>query len=310
MAIRYVPSQDYPTIQAGVDAAIPGDVVYVRSGFYTETITVSTSSIRIIAQKKPAVILKANNESENPFTLNDVTNVEISGFVIQKSLRGIFVYRGGYHRIIGNIMQNSGEGVLTEDSVGNFIYRNYIRYNRSVGVLLGWNIGSTSNWVVENLITGNGSHGVEVWSAVNANNAIIRNKLFANNGDGVKVNSPNTLVYGNEVKGNQLSGINFASGDYSVAAGNVVEKNASANIDISSSYAIAIDNCVVEDGIGIDINGNYNIVQANNVEDNRNGGINIDGTNNTVIYNELENNRPQNIDDNGTDNNILCNDTN
>ncbi len=306
MTIR-VPSQ-YPTIQAGVNAANPGDVVLVEKGTYTETVDVSKSSIRIIAEKKHDVILQAVNRGQNPFTLNNVTNVEIYGFVIQNSLRGVFVYRGGYHRIIGNIMQNSGEGILTEDSTGNFIYQNTIRNNDSVGVLLGWNIGSTNNSVVDNTINNNGFHGIEIWSPVNANNSVIDNKLFRNSGDGVKVKGLNTLVYGNEAKGNSQSGVNFEIGDYAAAADNEIEKNTGSNLLISSHHAIIIDNDVEDNGTGIEINGNYNIVQENDVEENTDDGIEVDGSKNTVAGNDLEDNTPQSIDNNGTDNNIINND--
>jgi hypothetical protein len=45
MAIIHVP-ENQPTIQAGVNAAGLGDVVYVKEGFYRQSVTINKSSIR------------------------------------------------------------------------------------------------------------------------------------------------------------------------------------------------------------------------------------------------------------------------
>ena len=136
MAIIRVP-QDYNTIQLGVNAANPGDIVLVDKGNYKESVIVNQNSIRIIAKVQYGVILESDTSSENAIKLDNTYNVEVFGFVIQNPHRAIWIYRGGYHRILGNVFQtHNADGINFEDTIGNFLYQKSIRNNLSVGVML------------------------------------------------------------------------------------------------------------------------------------------------------------------------------
>lgn len=287
MAIIRVP-QDRDTIQLGVDAANPGDIVLVDKGNYKESIIVNTNSIRIVAKEKHGVILESNTSTENAIKLDDTYNVEVFGFIIQNSHRSIWVYRGGYHRIIGNIFQNhNADGIIFEDSTGNFIYQNIIRHNFSVGVLLGWsNPGSISNWLVENVITENGGHGVEIWTDNATGNGIIHNNIFGNNGEGIFAKGQNTLIYGNLVERNTSNGVKLQYGNNSIAVNNGIKANLCDGIDISSNQNIAIANLVKRNqGTGIQICGDENLVQGNLIINNKRGNIE-NNCNNNIFGNE------------------------
>jgi parallel beta-helix repeat protein len=286
MAIIRVP-QDRDTIQFGVDAANPGDIVLVDKGSYKESIIVNKNSIRIIAKKKHGVILESNSSNENAIKLDESYNVEIFGFIIQNSHRSIWIYRGGYHRIIGNIFQNhNADGIIFEDSTGNFLYQNVIRKNFSVGVLLGWsNPGSTSNWLIENIITDNGGHGVEIWTPAATGNALFNNKIYKNQGEGIFTKGQNTLLYGNRLEDNTSNGVKLLFGNNSVVVNNKIRANLCDGIDLSSNQNIAIANLVTKNkGTGIIIAGDENIVQENNVINNKGGEIE-NNCNNTIIDN-------------------------
>ncbi|KUG04221.1 cell surface protein [hydrocarbon metagenome] len=290
MAIIRVP-QDRDTVQLGVDAANPGDIVLVDNGSYKESVIVSKNSIRIVAKEKYGVILESNAVNENAIKLDNTYNVEIFGFIIQNSHRSIWVYRGGYHRIIGNIFQNhNADGIIFEDSTGNFIYQNIIRHNFSVGVLLGWsNPGSTSNWLVENLINDNGGHGVEIWTDIATGNAIINNNIFGNQGEGIFAKGQNTLLYGNYVEHNTSNGVKLLYGNNSIAVNNGIKANLGDGIDISSNQNIAISNLVKKNyGTGIQISGDENIVQGNVIINNKRGNIE-NNCNNNIFGNETGN---------------------
>ena len=286
MAIIRVP-QDQPTIQQGVDAAIPGDIILVDSGNYKETVIVSTSSISIIASKKHGVVLEYNASNENAILLNDAYYVEVFVFIIQNSHRSIWIYRGGYHRIIGNIFQNhNADGIIFEDSTGNFLYQNIIRFNLSVGVLLGWsNPGSISNWIVENVITKNGGHGLEIWTPGAIGNAVIKNKIVDNNGQGIYTKGQNTLIYDNQVEHNDANGVRLEYGNNSVVAENAVKNNDNSGINILSDQNIAIANLVKKNqGAGIEISGNENIIQGNKTTRNQAGYL-LNSGNNNIFWN-------------------------
>lgn len=287
MAVIRVP-QDQNTIQLGVDAANPGDIVLVDKGYYQESVIVSQNSIRIVAKEKHRVILESNSSNENAIKLDNTYNVEIYGFIIQNSHRSIWIFRGGYHRIIGNILQNhNADGILFEDSTGNFVYQNIIRNNFSVGVLLGWsNPGSISNWLLENCIANNGGHGVEIWTPGATGNALINNNIYSNNGQGIFTKGRNTLLYSNCVVNNSSNGVKLQLGNNSIAAKNGIIANCGDGIDISSDKNIAYANLLKKNrGTGIQISGDENIVQRNMVVNNKGGDIE-NNCNNNIFDNQ------------------------
>ena len=280
MAIIRVP-QDQSTIQQGVNAANPGDIVLVDRGNYKESVIVSTNSISIVAKDRLGVVLESDNVNENAFKLDDTYNIEIYGFIIQNSLRSIWVYRGGYHRIIGNIFQNhNADGIIFEDSIGNFLYQNEISRNFSDGVMLGrTNPGTRSNWLVENEICHNGGHGVEIWTPGATGNALINNKIEKNDGEGIFTKGQNTLLYGNRVEHNTANGVRLLFGYNSAVAENSVKANCGNGIEISSNQNIAIANYLKKNqGTDIVISGDENIIQGN-----KDGELLNSGNNNILL---------------------------
>jgi len=82
-ATIYVPD-DYPTIQAAVDAANPGDTIIVSPGIYTEQITINKDGIRITSSSGPgSAVISADGEVP---TL-DIYGKEIAltGFTVRAS---------------------------------------------------------------------------------------------------------------------------------------------------------------------------------------------------------------------------------
>jgi nitrous oxidase accessory protein NosD len=78
---------DYTTIQEGVDAASPGDIVYVRAGMYPEHVTVSTSITLQGENRETTIICGQGTGNCVHITTNDVT---VSGFALDSGSRGIF----------------------------------------------------------------------------------------------------------------------------------------------------------------------------------------------------------------------------
>ena len=81
---------DYPTIQEAVDAALPGDWIFVKKGVYNEQVVIDSTknNIKIIATDKD-VVLEGTGVG-NAFTLNQVVNVKIQGFNINNYGNGIY----------------------------------------------------------------------------------------------------------------------------------------------------------------------------------------------------------------------------
>ena len=97
---RRVP-QDYPTIQNGVDAANPGDLVLIDKGEYNEAVFVTTPSVTLRGVDRNAVILDGKFElgtgimvGGNGVAIENMTarNYTLNGFF----WTGVQGFRGSY----------------------------------------------------------------------------------------------------------------------------------------------------------------------------------------------------------------------
>lgn len=77
------PGQTHPTIQAGVNAASPGETVLVYDATYQEEVSISTQGVIVKSNTEWGAILDGNNKTlEAAFTVT-ASDVEIIGFKIQ-----------------------------------------------------------------------------------------------------------------------------------------------------------------------------------------------------------------------------------
>ena len=88
--VRNVPA-DYPTIQAAVDAAEPGDLILIHEGVYNEAVVVQTDNIVIRGIDRNAVILDGQYTEigrENGIIISAngvaVENLTIRGYTPQR----------------------------------------------------------------------------------------------------------------------------------------------------------------------------------------------------------------------------------
>ncbi|MXW60207.1 MAG: hypothetical protein F4Y27_08615 [Acidimicrobiaceae bacterium] len=95
--VRNVPA-DYPTIQAAVDAAEPGDLVLIHEGVYNEAVVVQTDNIVIRGIDRNAVILDgqyAEIGSENGIIIS-ANGVAVENLTIRGYTRNGLFWTGDY----------------------------------------------------------------------------------------------------------------------------------------------------------------------------------------------------------------------
>lgn len=303
MAILKV-RQDFPTIQAAVNAASPGDVILVEDGTYAENVFISQDFLRIIA-KNDDVILNGGNTLLFGFELVSATGVEIRGFKITGyTAGGIEMIVSNLSRIISNKIIDNFEGISMNNSSNNLIWKNTIA-SRNEGIF----IDSNSNWIIKNNIHDHPVYGLDV---LGSNNAFIENSL-EHNRIGAFIDGTNNLFIVNKFSQNEQQGIIIEGGDNSVLLENLEKSNSSDGLLISDSINVFVSHDELEKNVGTGVrlaNANFNIIEKSEIEKNLNNGISCDNTSakNLIYKNDLDDNQPHNILLLNPDNNLLDND--
>jgi len=171
---------DFHTIQEAINAANPGDTVFVRTGTYYEHIVIN-ETLSVIGENRDATVI--DDGKVGTVVMLQANHVEINGFTIMNSGSE---YQGDWWDsaiLLGNcnnaIIQNNNIadnwcGIWLKESINNTIARNNIRSNSMRGLAL---IDSDNNIVVENNITANGE-GIFIYCSFN--NRLTKNALLEN----------------------------------------------------------------------------------------------------------------------------------
>ena len=176
-------------IQAAVDNANAGEMIYVYNGSYTENVDIRTAHLTLKGEGKDVVTVTALDSSDYTFLVYGTSYVNISDFTITGSTEwgaagirlnggwhcnisdnnitgnrhGLSIY-GRYNIITNNIISNNeirGIGLYLLDD--NIIYNNYFSNNTNNAYDTGnstWNITKTAG---TNIIGGS-YHGGNYWS--------------------------------------------------------------------------------------------------------------------------------------------------
>jgi parallel beta-helix repeat protein len=138
-ATIYVPD-DYPTIQAAVDAASTGDTIIVRAGEYRENIVVNKRLTIKSENGSGNCIVEAEDRDDDVFEVT-ADYVNIAGFRVENatgsSKAGIYLYRVDQCNISNNNVKNNHFGIRLYAS-GNSIINDNNASNNYDGIYLSY----------------------------------------------------------------------------------------------------------------------------------------------------------------------------
>ncbi len=186
----YVPS-DFSTIQAAVDAADNGEVIFVAPGVYRETVVVKDKYVHLRAQasfldnpitRDPAII---DGDGEAGLTFRNASGSSVRGFIIQNGNDGISTdsnisilfnkfkknvdgidYEGGGGICYGNIFENHRDDAIDLDlDVEVSILNNLIQYSKDDGIeirLHPYEGDEISIFIENNQIEFSGENGIQL----------------------------------------------------------------------------------------------------------------------------------------------------
>ena len=180
----YVPD-DYPMIQAAVDAGSPGDIIIVRDGIYTENIEVNKPHLTIISENGAEnCIVQAANLNDHVFYVT-ADHVNIRGFTVggaSVTPSSVYLADVDYCNISNNIASSNNYGIYLYKSNSNLISNNIASNNDASGICL--DTSSNSNIISNNIASNNNDYGICLVDSKN-------NEIYLNNfvNDGKNVNS-------------------------------------------------------------------------------------------------------------------------
>jgi len=162
----------YTTIQAGINAATDGDIIFVRSAIYIENIIVD-KSVEIIGENKNDTFIDGKTIGTVVTIADD--NVKIKNFAILAS---------GVNELSAGIIIQSGNNIISNCIITINLYGIYISENSNENVIAG-------NLFYKNLLDG---------ICINSNNNLIYGNDIIQNyqyGINVKLGSENIFYHNN-----------------------------------------------------------------------------------------------------------------
>ncbi len=259
--IIHVPG-DQPTIQAGIDAASPGDTVLVAAGTYVENIDFKGKEITVKSESGAKNTVIDGNQAGTVVLINasSAQKPVLRGFTIRNGSDSGIVTSGGFpliekNKITGNTYCGEGGGVKASFS-GAVISKNKITKNHQQGCSGGSGGGGIevggagTVQILDNTISGN-SHGsfgggITLFSAgtpvISAN--YIQGNSAGNQGAGIWiVNQSDATIVNNIITGNSTPG--SGGGIYwlvpSGAVGPIIVNNTIASNTAGEGSAIFAD---------------------------------------------------------------------
>jgi parallel beta-helix repeat protein len=163
---------DYLTIEEAVDAASPGDTIYVKAGIYYEEQVTIEKPLELVGEDKDTTFIDGA-ESWICVYIKYTNDVKISEFTIQNGY-GIYLYNSENVTISGNIISDNGQGIIVIGSNNNAISKNIFTRNH-VPILLD---GSSNNRISFNIVTLN--EWGAIWLENSHGNSISRNTVSKN----------------------------------------------------------------------------------------------------------------------------------
>jgi parallel beta-helix repeat protein len=302
--------EHYPSIQEAVDAANPGDTIYVNNGTYREKININ-KTISLIGENKETTIITGKRLSDGILITADYVNV--SGFKIENvgysmGHAGIRLDHALNCRVFDNIAFDCSRGIVLDGAEQNTISGNEISESHWQGILLTYSNEST---ISNNTLTNN-----EFYAAIDLRNSmrnnVIGNIVFDNDMIGIEViwdscenNIINNTVHSHRREtGNspKWSGI-FIANSHNIIIGNIVTNNDQGiSIGFRAENNTISDNSILNNEHGIyfahtsDYAAINNIIYNNYLAQNDYGIYIESSVNNSIFHNDFVNNRIQAYD--------------
>jgi len=263
--------KDYTSIQDAIDNATVGDIIYVYTGTYQESIKIN-KTIELVGENPETTIINGLEEWATIRFSDNSNGSSLEGFMIKNSCpldptTGISIVSSSI-QIYNNIIVDCGDGIsITGDSAK--IFQNVIKENSGEGI----STGSRSE-IFENDFLDNGEAILILFSVNNS----IHNNNIENNSQGIELKGSYNTISDNEVKNNEEYGI-LVDYEYNIISNNTVEDNEKGIYVISfADFSQIFKNTISNNKYGIYLGKTYSgqSSNSNNISNNTFSNNNYD----------------------------------
>ncbi|MCK4444680.1 MAG: right-handed parallel beta-helix repeat-containing protein [Thermoplasmata archaeon] len=216
---------NYTTIQQAIDAAIPGDTVYVYSGTYYENVLIDRP-LSLVGEDRSNTIIDGGG-----FWVVirvDADGVSVGKFTVRNSGSGMWDAGIEIHRSIGCTLW---ENTLTATKFG--IYLN----------------STSGNTITENEVFSNIGYGIYLHHS--DNNLLTNNSVFDHFLIGIRIFDSNRNTVTDNTAYNNSAAIAISSSDGNIMSGNHLTDNGWGIALESSKSSVVSNNTMFMNGIGL-----------------------------------------------------------
>lgn len=245
----------FPTIQAAINSAEPGDTIQVSAGTYYERVVVN-KSVALLGEGRESTILDGENALETiiKVTANDV---KVSGFELRKTgwgwaRAGVEIYGADNCVVADNLLNHTCHQIRLDRSQGTKVVGNVITapsrpFPQSA---YGIRVENSIDCLIEGNNVSNNIGGIHLENSTGC--TVIGNIVFQN-GQGVRLYSPcqDNRILGNTVFNNSYDGMIEAMPGNQTLEGNIFVHN--NFINNSKPFIYKVEGCLWDDGA----EGNY-----------------------------------------------------
>ncbi|TLZ53017.1 MAG: hypothetical protein E6K18_01435 [Methanobacteriota archaeon] len=221
---------NHTTIQAAIDAAGPGDTVFVFRGVYPEHVSIA-KTIDLVGEGRDLATIDGGGTGA--VLSISAPWVNVTGFNLTRAspaygAAGVAIATADHVRIEGNRIIGNPEGIYAEFSSYTVVRGNEVTRNMYGITMIGGRLGGHDGVLASNVFANNSAKGVDI------------------------VGVGNLIITGNTVADNGFRGIDLTWSDNDTVTDNVIERSYYSGLTLDGSRNDTLRrNAFADDGISI-----------------------------------------------------------